>query len=70
MLVLLGYVLGLGILLKSILDIAAPGDDQIALINSFMIYFFLAEFLYRYFIQKLPVIELESLLHLPIGKKR
>lgn len=70
MLVLLGYVLGLGILLKSILDIAAPGDDQIALINSFMIYFFLAEFLYRYFIQKLPVIELESLLHLPIGKKK
>ncbi|MDP2041231.1 MAG: DUF5687 family protein [Algoriphagus sp.] len=70
MLVLLGYVLGLGILLKSILDIAAPGDDHIALINSFMIYFFLAEFLYRYFIQKLPVIELESLLHLPIGKKK
>jgi hypothetical protein len=70
MLVLLGYVLGLGILLKSILDLAAPGDDHIELINSFMIYFFLAEFLYRYFIQKLPVIELESLLHLPIGKKK
>lgn len=70
MLVLLGYVLGLGILLKSILDIVAPGDDPIALINSFMVYFFLAEFLYRYFIQKLPVIELESLLHLPIGKKK
>ena len=69
-LVLLSYVVGLGILLKSILDMAAPGEDHIALLNSFMIYFFLAEFLYRYFIQKLPVIELESLLHLPIGKGR
>lgn len=69
-LVLLSYVVGLGILLKAILDMAAPGEEHIALLNSFMIYFFLAEFLYRYFIQKLPVIELESLLHLPIGKRR
>ncbi len=69
-LVLLSYVVGLGILLKAILEMAAPGEDHIALLNSFMIYFFLAEFLYRYFIQKLPVIELESLLHLPIGKRR
>ena len=69
-LVLLSYVVGLGLLLKSILELAAPGEDHIALLNSFMIYFFLAEFLYRYFIQKLPVIELESLLHLPIGKQR
>jgi hypothetical protein len=67
-LILLSYVVGLGILLKSILDLAAPGEDYIALLNSFMIYFFLAEFLYRYFIQQLPVIELESLLLLPIGK--
>ena len=66
-LVLLSYVVGLGLLLKDILDLAAPGEDHVALLNSFMIYFFLGEFLYRYFIQKLPVIELESLLHLPIG---
>lgn len=67
-LILLSYVVGLGILLKSILDRVVPGEDHIALLNSFMIYFFLAEFLYRYFIQQLPVIDLESLLHLPIGK--
>ncbi len=69
-LVLLGYVVGAGILLKVILDSAAPGQDHIALLNGFVIYFFLGEFLYRYFIQKLPVVELESLLHLPIGKRR
>lgn len=69
-LLLLGYVVGLGILLKVILEQVAPGKDHIALLNSFVIYFFLAEFLYRYFIQKLPVVELESLLHLPIGKSK
>jgi hypothetical protein len=67
---LLGYVIGAGILLPMILDKVVPGEDHIALVNSFLIYFFLGEFVYRYFIQKLPVVELESLLHLPIGKRR
>lgn len=67
-LVLLSYVVGLGILLQDILDLAAPGEDPVVLLNGFMVYFFFGEFLYRYFIQKLPVVELESLLHLPIGK--
>src|SRR5690606_30014910 len=69
-LLLLSYVVGLGLLLQVILDKVAPDQDHIALVNSFLIYFFLTEFLYRYFIQKLPVVELESLLHLPIGKSR
>ena len=66
--VLLGYVVAIGIFLKFILEEVVPGQDHIALVNSFVIYFFLGEFVYRYFIQKLPVLELESLLHLPIGK--
>ncbi|WP_026967683.1 DUF5687 family protein [Algoriphagus terrigena] len=67
-LVLLGYVVAIGIFLKFILEKVVPGQDHIALVNSFVIYFFLGEFVYRYFLQKLPVLELESLLHLPIGK--
>lgn len=69
-LMLLSYVVGAGFLLPMILEEVVPGQDHIALINSFLIYFFLGEFLYRYFIQQLPVVELESLLHLPIGKRR
>ncbi|OOG78668.1 DUF5687 family protein [Algoriphagus sp. A40] len=69
-LLLLGYVVGAGFLLPMILEKVVPGEDHIALLNSFLIYFFLVEFLYRYFIQQLPVVELESLLHLPIGKRR
>jgi hypothetical protein len=69
-LVLLSYLVGLGLLLEVILERLAPGQDHIALVNGFLVYFFLTEFLYRYFVQKLPVVELESLLHLPIGKGR
>ncbi|MFC3878539.1 DUF5687 family protein [Algoriphagus namhaensis] len=67
---LLSYVLMAGLLLANIIDKLAEGQDPIFVVNSSLIYFFLGEFMYRYFIQKLPVIELESLLHLPIGKRK
>lgn len=69
-LLLLTYVLGAGFLLKRILEQFSDGGDLIQILNSYLIYFFLGEFMYRYFIQKLPVVDLESLLHLPIGKKK
>ena len=67
---LLGYLLGAGLFLKQIINILAEGKDALVVLNSYLIYYFLFEFMYRYFIQKLPVVELESLLHLPIGKAR
>jgi len=69
-LLLLSYVLGAGLLLKKIIEHFADGKDPLEVLNSYLIFFFLGEFMYRYFVQTLPVIELESLLHLPIGKKR
>lgn len=69
-LILLTYVLLAGLFLVRIIDQLAEGQDAIVVLNSGIMYFFLAEFMYRYFIQKLPVVELESLLHLPIGKRR
>lgn len=69
-LVMLGYVLGAGLLLRKIVEVLAEGQKPLAVVNSYLIYFFLFEFMYRYFIQSLPVIELESLLHLPIGKAK
>lgn len=69
-LLLLGYVLGAGLFLKLIIGELAKGQDPLVVLNSYLIYYFLFEFMYRYFIQKLPVVELESLLHLPIGKAR
>ncbi|WP_317046453.1 DUF5687 family protein [Algoriphagus chordae] len=67
---LLGYLLMAGIFLNRILQALAEGQDSIVVLNSGLIFFFLVEFMYRYFLQKLPVIELESLLHLPIPKKK
>jgi len=69
-LVLLSYVFAAGIFLPRIIDALAEGQDPIEVLNSYLIYFFLVEFMYRYFLQKLPVLDLESLLHLPIGKRR
>lgn len=69
-LLLLSYVLAAGIFLKNILEQFSEGKDLIGFLNSYLIYFFLMEFMYRYFLQTLPVVELESLLHLPIGKRR
>ncbi len=69
-LLLLGYLLGAGLLLPRIVEKLVPGQPPLEVVNSFLIYFFLFEFMYRYFVQKLPVVELESLLHLPIGKGR
>jgi hypothetical protein len=69
-LLLLSYVFMAGLFLGRIMDEFAEGQDPIAFLNSFLIYFFLGEFMYRYFVQKLPVVDLESLLHLPIGKKK
>lgn len=69
-LLLLSYVFFAGLFLGRIIDLLAEGRDAVEFLNTGLIFFFLVEFMYRYFIQRLPVVELESLLHLPIGKSR
>ena len=65
---LLSYVLMMGIALKYIIVEGLNKIDAVMFLNSILIYFFLFEVIYRYFVQGLPVLELESLLHLPISK--
>ncbi|WP_057937366.1 DUF5687 family protein [Algoriphagus resistens] len=67
---LLGYLFMAGIFLNKILEAISEGKNTIEVLNAGLIFFFLVEFMYRYFLQKLPVIELESLLHLPISKRK
>jgi hypothetical protein len=69
-LILLSYVLGAGLMLETIIGYLAPNQDPLVVLNGYLIYFFLMEFMYRYFLQKLPVVDLESLLHLPLGKAK
>lgn len=65
---LLSYVLVMGIALKPIIVQVLGKENAILFLNGILIYFFLFEIIYRYFVQGLPVLELESLLHLPISK--
>jgi hypothetical protein len=65
---LLSYVVLMGLALEPILVQGLGKEDPIGFLNSILIYFFLFEIIYRYFVQGLPVVELESLLHLPISK--
>jgi len=65
---LLSYVLLVGIVLKPLITDVLHKSDPARFLNGLLIYFFLFEIIYRYFIQSLPVMDLESLLHLPIAK--
>ncbi|SHM99888.1 hypothetical protein SAMN04488057_105132 [Cyclobacterium lianum] len=65
---LLGYLFLFGLVLNSLVKNILEKDDAIHFINSCLLYFFLLELIYRYFIQQLPVISLGSFLHLPLAK--
>lgn len=67
-LLLLSYVVLLGLFLKPIIVEGLGRQDAIFFLNSSLIFFFLFEIIYRYFVQQLPVLELENFLHLPIPK--
>lgn len=69
-LVLFSYLLLLGFFLQTILTQFAETSGPYELLSSYLIYFFLIEFIYRYFFQKLPVFELQHFLHLPISKRK
>lgn len=55
---------GLPVLLRESLENQTPLD----FVNKNLLYFFLLEFIYRFFMQRMPVIELENFLHLPVKR--
>jgi hypothetical protein len=65
---LLSYLFLFGLSLNHIVKNILGQDDPVFFVNSCLLYFFLLELIYRYFIQQLPVITLENFLHLPIPK--
>jgi hypothetical protein len=69
-LLLIGYVLILGLVLKMLIMDIFDTEEPYQHLSGLLVFFFLFEFMYRYFLQKLPVIELERFLHLPIRKSR
>lgn len=67
-LLILSYVILISVSLPFIIRSFFEVDDAIGFLNSYILFFFATEFLYRFFIQKLPVAELQHYLHLPIPR--
>jgi hypothetical protein len=62
------YILLLAFFLENILQEFSGQGNAFALLNSILIYYFLAEILMRYFMQSLPVLNVQPFLHLPISR--
>ncbi len=62
--------LGLGFGLYPILKEKFPDKDPLLLVNSFLFYWFLGDLMLRFFLQKLPVMNIKPLLTLPIKRNK
>ncbi len=65
---LLAYLLIVGVALRYLIQEFFNPVDSTVFLNSYLIFYFLFEIIFRYFIQQLPVFSLENFLHLPIPK--
>src|SRR5699024_414097 len=46
-----------------------PNEDPLVMVNNYLIYWFLFDIVYRFFIQNLPVMNVKPLMTLPIKRK-
>ncbi|MDX1470765.1 MAG: DUF5687 family protein [Flavobacteriaceae bacterium] len=61
--------LALGLTLYPVLNKLFPDVDPFVKINDFIFYWIMADLILRFFFQKLPVMSVKPLLHLPIKRK-
>jgi hypothetical protein len=69
-LVVLGYSLALAFALERIIVTGLKQTEPIVFLDGLLIYYFLGEFLTRYFMQRLPVLRVQPYLHLPIARSK
>jgi hypothetical protein len=62
------YALALGLTLDIIIIKALEQSDAIGFLNSLLLYYFAFEFIMRYMMQNLPVLDVQPYLHLPMKK--
>lgn len=65
---LAGNFLFLGFLLDDILLKIFPRESPLEQLNKYLLYYFFAGFIVRYFFQKLPALDILPYLHLPVKK--
>jgi hypothetical protein len=69
-LMMLSYVLILGAAMNSLVGKFFPDENPIVFINGLIIYYFLFEFFIRFFLQNVPILQIQPYLHLPIKKSK
>ena len=62
--------LAIGVLGYYILKKQLPDSDPLQIVNSFLMYVIVADLIFRYLMQKLPVMNIKPLLVLPIQKSK
>jgi hypothetical protein len=67
---MIGYSLGLGFGLNTIITKALDQADSFTFLNMLLLYYFVIEFIMRYMIQNVPVLDVQPYLHLPIRRSR
>lgn len=65
-----GYSLILGFALEKLIINSLKQPNTVAFLNGLLVYYFIGEFIIRYFIQSLPTLDVQPFLHLPIKRSR
>ena len=64
------YIISLAFGMEMLITDFLNQPDAVAFMNRILVYYLLWEMVSRYFLQKLPVIDFESYLHLPINRQK
>jgi Family of unknown function (DUF5687) len=67
-LMVVGYSLALGFALDGIIRNQLHQPDSLGFVNKMLLYYFVAEFVMRYFMQNVPALDVQPYLHLPIKR--
>ncbi len=66
--IMLAYLVMLGIFIDKLFQQIAPDEDPVHLFNGIILYYFAIEFIIRFVMQSLPVMNIETYLTLPVKK--
>lgn len=67
---MVGYSLALGFALNTIITEGLNQTDSFTFLSGLLLYYFVMEFVMRYMIQNVPVLDIQPYLHLPLKRSR
>ena len=65
-----GYFLILGLALEKLIINTLKQSNAVVFLNGLFVYYFIGEFIIRYFIQSLPTLDVQPFLHLPLKRNK